>query len=318
MNINALNQNKEESLLFGNLSIKNQNGKIDKKNQTKSNTFYIGDIKGDNQSKTDQIKEKFKSQAAKIVNNQIKNELEFADGIKEIEQGIVDLENEIKNKEEENDSLRERRQNIAKEYGIESGSEEDKKIELLKKVGTEPLTEEEQTKLSEMGEITDYQQSILDIDKAIDENNASIKDMYTQTLGARQSIIDMKLEKLQSHAMEDAYKEAEELLKEGNQQVIMQVVKDAKENIEEKINEAEEAKEEKEEKAEKENSVKEKQTENAEDKKTQNQSTNQEGQNNINRAERESQQVKEKIMTMAKESGLVEEDIKGIIVNQAL
>ena len=314
MNINLNNEQMDKSVIGLNVSIKNQKNNKVGETQLKNGKIYAGNLKNNTQSKTEEIKEKFKKQAMEIVNKQKANEFKTSDNISELEEQIKALQTDIKTKQEDIESTKKRKKAVMEEYGIDPDSQEQKDLELLikSKCHKNELSQEERKQVEEMGELTPYQQEILDLEEIIETDKNSISEMEQAIGDGYSTIYGIKMEKLKSHAMVDAYKAADEILKEGNAAIIQQAINDAKEHIDEefdtddKVEDVEEAEKEKEEKEEQAAQASEKEVTNA---------VNQE---QIEKLQKEGEEVSEKLRALAKKNAIVPEDAKGILVDCAI
>lgn len=173
------------------------------------------------------------------------------------------------------DEGRAHKEALRETYAVDPDSQEQKDLELLEKRNRAmksdsqvTLTEEEQERLAEIdaGELTEYQQRALGIDKemSIYENRI---DAAKQEMSLEYSAIrEIQIERLKHHDMVDAQKEADEINAEASKEIIGMLVGEAQDHIDEKI---EEKKEEEKEKAEEKEEQEEKIEEQREEKEVQ-------------------------------------------------
>lgn len=187
----------------------------------------------------------------------------------DVDKSIDDMEEEqlVKNKElgVQADEASKEMKNIdnlkeqAKEtYGIEDDSQEQKDLELLLKQkailghkSDETLTEEEMTRLQEMGPVTEYQKEMLEYEDIQEEWGKRYEASVDAIKVINRLISATEVDRLKSSPMVSASKEAEEIMKAASKEIIGMLKDDAVKHIDEKIKEevekAEEIKEKKEE-----------------------------------------------------------------------
>lgn len=304
MNINMNNDQMLGQTLGLNISIQGQKNEVGQDTQIKGGKIYAGCLKDTVLSRTDEIKEKFKNQAREIVGKQRKNEMETANTIKTLKNAINELEQEIEAGTEDVNSMLARQEALREVYGIEPDSQEEKDLRLLEKSKDQMkiLIKEERARLKEIEDhITPYQQDMLELSEAIKTSRKVMEGMELEIETAHQIIQDIDLANIKAHTVIDAYKAAEEVLKEGNKQTIQAAVDEAKDYIDEKLEANEKVDEAEEEVVE--------DTEEAADLPKQEE---------ISELQKDAEHVKEEILALAKEAGIVQEDIAGLFVNQAL
>lgn len=165
-------------------------------------------------------------------------------------------------KKESTDALKDINQDIkaVKElYEVADDSQEQKDLELLckrqdyqMKVSYEPLTKDELERLEEIDKkpMTEYQEYALELDKRAGQHKIAIRDAEYQMESDIAGIHGINLERLKTHGMVDAQKEAEAIQAAANDEIIGMLVKEATDHIDEKLEEAEEKAEESAEKKE--------------------------------------------------------------------
>ncbi len=236
----------------------------EKERSGNKSTIYAGNL-GVREDSISIKKKQAQKQAMKVLGDVFDSE-------KKIDQSMNDMEAKVQELRDENmgyykelsqvDSMREQRM---EDYGVTPDSREQMDLELLRKErdmgkpGKDiTLTEEEWQRLSEIHEtgISDYQKDMLELDereqiylKNITKNESMIK-------GIRSSLMDTKIERLKTHPMVDAEKDAEAIMEAANKDILGDLINEGKKHIEEKMEEekkkAEERAEKKEEEEEKE------------------------------------------------------------------
>lgn len=148
------------------------------------------------------------------------------------------------------------RESLMEQYGITEDSQEQKDLELVRRVQSsddpfakDGLTEEEQKRYDEIMKrgLTEYQESSLMLDDVEKELNDLISDNKRDIAIEEDTIWNTDMARLKKHPMKDAAKNAETLLEASRKEMIYDLYNESKEHIDEKT---EEAKEEQKEKAE--------------------------------------------------------------------
>jgi hypothetical protein len=150
--------------------------------------------------------------------------------------------------------LRELRESYRDLYGVSSDSEEEKDLNILEKslYGNESLTEEEQTRLEQMGPLTEYQKSALALSGMEQLWLTKLEQAENGYFNDEKAIIGIKLERLKTHPMVDAQKEAISIIEEASRQVINMLTEEMRQEFDDKLKEMmEDAKKKREENQEK-------------------------------------------------------------------
>ena len=231
---------------------------LKKEGKNKKSTVFAGNL---NLSDTiSEKRRKAKEEAWQVVSNAWNSDTAVEDTI----QKRRDLYDEMKALEKESkDSLSE----ISKEeaalkemYGIDKDSKEQKDLELLKKkqdisngVSDTMFTPEEAERLKniDMDSLTEYQKRVLELNDraAIYKNN--LKEAEKQMKDAVSDINSIQLERLKTHPMVDAMKQADAIKAAASDEIIGEIVQDAKEETDKKLEDEEEKAKEEAEKNEK-------------------------------------------------------------------
>ncbi|MBQ2800189.1 MAG: hypothetical protein IJF03_02240 [Lachnospiraceae bacterium] len=161
-----------------------------------------------------------------------------------LKQDVLDTQKEI-------EAIKNVKDMVQEAYGVEDDSEEQKMLEeieaLREKQKTQGLTKEEQERLNNTENLTDYQKLMLEYDDALDElkKRAEQSDSMAQAHG--NAVEGMKQALLKVHPMVDASKQANEIIKEALEEEQQTLIEEMKENYDKKTEEAkkeaEEAKE---------------------------------------------------------------------------
>lgn len=212
------------------------------------------------------------------------------------------------------------------DYGVGDDSEEQKDLELRKKLydmqqhpekGID-LTDEEKERFSNLGEMTEYQNYAMDLYKQQDFWQTKIDDNQRVMKGETQALRQIKIDRLKTHAMEDAEKTKEEMLEAASKEIIGMLKEDAKEKIDEKAEEIKEEAEKKEEKKEEQ----EERIEAAQENKSQAEAVSENIRENIADMTKQAtdsdeilSDMDEEIKKLMEEEKLLMEDLKGMAVD---
>ena len=244
-------------------------GKAQKDNNR--STIFAGDLgMGMQNDIVTQRKQRAQKKALKIIgdawNSDRKTDQTIADYQDKIRQLKADLE--------ENQGIVQRgeahKEELRQLYGVAEDSQEQKDLELLEKeaaskkhyANSDPvyLTDEEQEHLAEIHEqgLTEYQERCMNIDKEQENFEEKVDKIKTQIKAYSNAITSTKQERLKSHGMVDAQKNADKVLEEASKEVIGMLWGEAKDHVDEELEEqVEEAKKKAEEEEEEEEKVEE-------------------------------------------------------------
>ena len=279
------------------------------------------------QAKLDPVaakKEEAKKKAMKIVGDAFANERKMDDELGARRERIKALQEEKGYASGEIKRIEDKRVALRDDYAIEEDSQEEKDLKLLEKevrsrfpgsgvqlskdemdaiqkIKKNGLTEYQQRSLEMLSHEAPYVDKVYEADKEIKLENQIVR--------------ETKLERLKSHTMEDAQKQAEEVLEAASEEAIGMLVDEAKEHIDE---EAEEREEKAEAEKEKQEEI-EARIDAAKEKKKENEELTEDilekvqevsiGASDVSAAQQE-------IKDMMSKMKLIEEDIKGAAVDQ--
>lgn len=233
--------------------------------------------------------------------------------------------------EEADRFLQEANQRMAQakvDYQIDPDSQEEKDLDLLKKKfdfehhrSHESLTEEEERRLEEMGELTEYQACSMDAYEQADHWKYTVLAENKKEMRAIGSVTrHVKLMRLESHAMEDAKRAKEKLMEAAAKEAVGILTGEAVDAIDEG---SEEIKEEAEAKKEQ----REEQEEQIEAAREQKEDAEAAARSKRNASERVEQALMSEISTdsmdaeiqkILEEEKLLEEELKGLRVNMGI
>lgn len=175
--------------------------------------------------------------ALKKILEVFENDLEIDQTIKNSEQHKEELAKDIKKYNEELDKIDAARKELKEEYGITDDCEEEENLNLLKKSLSDPLsiTEDEMTKLEEMGQLTDYQKAALEYDAQEEVWQQLKEDAWKEHRAESSNVQGIKLERLKSNPMTKAQEAAAAIMDAAMETIISLIYEDAKEKLEEKF-----------------------------------------------------------------------------------
>lgn len=231
------------------------------------NTIFAGNL---NLQRADLVEEK-KRQAKEKAWNVVSNAWENEKSIEDIIQKRRDLYDEMselqKQAQDSINELNKEAKDLQSQYGVADDSEEQQDLELLKKkndisngVSDSMLTDEEMERLKDidMSSLTEYQKRVLEINDRAALSKKNLREAKIKMQDAVSDITSIQLERLKTHPMVDAKKQAEAILEASGKEIISDIAGEAMEDIDEKLKEEEkkaeqeaEKKEEKEEELEK-------------------------------------------------------------------
>ena len=252
-------------------------------------------------------------------------------GDRKVDQDLEGRRERIRQLQQENGEYRRsiqdiesNREELRKNSGVAADSEEERELQLLAKdkeasfegssVRLSAEEKEEVARIKERG-LTQYQEESLAM-KEDERYFAEAIHKSEQEIQMENSVISgTKIERLKSHAMVDAQKEAEQIMQKASEEIVNLLVGEAKDHIEEELEEKKEAAKEE---AEKREELQEKVDAAKERKKEQEEFTEEileatkgqiSGASGMNEAQQE-------IKDMMNKMKLIEEDIKGAAVDK--
>lgn len=299
-----------------------QEGIPEAENQSK-NTIFAGNLN----RMIDPIAKKrqeAREKAMKIVGEAFEGERQIDDDLEARRNKIGEMHSQMSAAKDEIKQIEEKRLALRDSYGIEEGSQEEQDLKLLEKEmdANKPdsgisLSEEEKKRLTELHEqgLTEYQQRSLEMKKGESLYQKEIETAEKMIVGENAVIRQTKLERLKTHPMADANKEAEAVLAAASEEIKNMLVEEGKEHIDEKMEEEKEAAEEK---AEEEKEEEEK-LEKIEEKKKQQEEFSEKISDmttQVVEMEEVKTDVLKEVQNILDKMKLLEEDIKGAAVNK--
>ncbi len=268
-----------------------------------------------------QKRDKARAQAMKVVGDAWDADKKIDNDIRERYDRIADYKKELKEANKELRWFADEREALRESYGVEEDSREQMDLKLLEKRvdarrGQVSLTKEESKRLEEIDSagLTEYQQRSMEMYEESryydDMKIAAERGIEAES----RAIATIKLARLKSQGMIKADAQADKIMEEAGDEIIGMLMEEAKEHIDEEMEEKkeqaeklEEKKEEQEERLEKAKEKKEKQEE----------ITEQLGDVTEYMAEMENTmgEVQKEIKKITEEMKLLEEDLKGAAID---
>ena len=271
-------------------------------------------------------KEDAKKKAMKIVGDAFANECKIDDDLNARRDRIRTLQSD---KGEAKKAIREIEDNrvaLRETYGVETDSQEEKNLKLLEKeidakipgnsVSISKEEAEEIAKLKEAG-LTEYQQRSLEMKEWEIPYAVTAYDAEQEIKVENQIISSTEIERLKTHPMIDAQKQADAIMDAATEEIIGMLVDEAKEHIDE---EAEEKKEAAKEKAEEKEELEARIEKTKEERKEKEEVTEEilEGVSEVSKNSTDMEAAQQEIKNMMNKMKLIEDDIKGAAVDKSL
>lgn len=281
------------------------------------------------QGQIDAKRRNAQKQAMKIIGDAWENDQNAAKNIEDMSNLKNEKVMELNEQNKQKKGIEESKQKLQQEYGIASDSQEQKDTELLEKyqnsitgASDEHFSEEEIDRLKELQNtpLTEYQKRVLTLNARKGEMTRNAEKLQNAISGLTSSITDASIEQLKSRGMEMASDAAEEIMGAANEEIFGMLIADAKENMDEKL-------EEEKEKAEEISEKKEEQDEQIEESKENRREQEEliEGQLDMeqlkqtisaeNQTVSQTTEAQKAIQNILEENHLVSEDIKGIEID---
>lgn len=198
----------------------------DEKKQVENGSLYAGNMNLCNDS-VEEKKKAAQAQAMKLMADVFGKDQDIDKDLEERNEHIEDLRKEYSENNAVLQDIAREKENLKAEYGIE-----DENIQL----------DDEQQK--------EYQQRMAELSACEQEYQMKADDNMKDIINENYAIRDIKIERLKSHDMVDAGKQADEIMQAASKEIQGMVMQDAKDNIDEKLEETKEKAEEAEEKKE--------------------------------------------------------------------
>lgn len=227
----------------------------------KGATIFAGDLNMGQDSILAK-KQKAQREAMKMIRDVFADDMKTDAEQKAREQHIEQLKEKNEKVKSSLNDIASMRQSLMEQYEITEDSQEQKDLELVRKVNAsanpfakDELTDEEKKRYEQIMEqgLTQYQENSLMLDDVEKELNGLISDNKRDIAIEEDTIWNTDMLRLKKHPMKDAADNAAKHLEAARKEMIYDLYNESKEHIDEKVEEAkEEQKEKTEEKKEKE------------------------------------------------------------------
>lgn len=194
-------------------------------------------------------KQKAQRQAMKIISDVFQSDLKTDAQQEQRLQNIAKLKQENADSKDKLKDIESMQKDLMEEYGVTEDSQEQKDLEILRKVknskdpfAEDTLTDEEQQRYEEMKEqgMTEYQEKILAWDDEAESIKSRMSDNEKNIVKEEEAYKDTKMELLKKSPMTGAKEQAEEILEAACKEMIGDLYNEAKEHIDEKTEEVKE------------------------------------------------------------------------------
>lgn len=280
---------------------------LTKKIDMTNGVVYAGDLNLNSQT-IDDKKQQAQKQALKTIMDQFKNELKSDDNISSLEDKQTELSSDMDDAADQIKNLEQSKQDLQDSYGITDDSTEQKNLDLIDKsiFHPEEMTKEDYKQLKNIGPLTDYQKEAVKTDAMEYIWQKRVDNAANGIHSIDMTITGLKLEKLKTHPMVDAQKEASDIIESATNDIISTLIQQAKDKVDDTI----ETNKEKTEKQQEEKDKKDKEAGKAD---------------NVNHStditktamdQSDQQKLIDNIKQAADKQKMLEDDIKGIVVDE--
>lgn len=220
-------------------------------------TVFAGDMKG-GFDPISHRKEQLKKQAMKVVTDQFEKDGATDTKLREDRDRIAELKETASEANRQAQETAGRQDEITEAYGVKPDSQEARDLELIRRArramkGEEDLTPEEWEQVAGMGEPTEYQRRMLELDEVRERYQDTVDSSNEEIAQLSEGITDTKLAMVKQHGMADALKQKDGMMEAASKEVMGMLMDEAKDKFDEKWEEmVEHAKEKAEKEAEEE------------------------------------------------------------------
>lgn len=271
-------------------------------------------------------KEQAKKKAMKIVGDAFANELKMDDELTARRERIKSLQKELGDANKAISEIEADRAALRDTYGIDENSQEEQDLQLLEKgarakmPGSDVImTYDELKRIKEIKSngLTEYQERSLEMLDFETSYFTAAYEAKQEIMVENQIISATELERLKTHPMLDAQKQADMVMEEASKEIVGMLVDEAKDHIDE---EAEKEKEKAEAEKEKEEELQER-IDTARERRKENEELTEEILDGVTEASSTAMDVtkaQQEVKDMISKMKLIEEDIKGASVDRTL
>jgi hypothetical protein len=296
--------------------------------------LFVGNslLGGQNLTVSERIERKkslYRKEAGHVISTAARGEKKVDDSINRARERVQALMDDNDEANRQLNGIKNQMSEAMESYGVEADSQEQQDLELLEKAydfqkeghSLLELSDEEQERLKNMGEMTEYQKYSMELYEQADYWKDTMQKNQNKISGETAAIRDVSIKRLESHAMADAQKTKEEILAAASKEAVGMLAEDAKSQIDEKAKEVEEKAKERQEKDEEEQeriqAAKENSAE-AQETAEKTRETSREMTDIATDSSQLSKDVSGQIQKILEEEKLLEEDLKGMNVNTAI
>ena len=288
MNINIQKNNNGLSVFSNNNSFTTNNIVNQKpfgKNEN-GNSIYAGKFSLTT-DKIEQTREKARKKAMKVLTDELSNEKNIDDMVEEQKQKVAKLKEDLLGNAEMLKDVREAKERYMAEYGLD-------------KEGSKPTGEQ-------MLELIEFNKA----ESELTRNSILAKE---EAKARNMAVEDIMVERLKSHGMVDAQKEADDIMGSVSEEIIGMLTDEAKDHVDKTL---EEQKEKAEEIKEKKEEQEEKLEEKRETPQQQAVSNTTETMGELQDINQECEMLQKELQVMVNTKQILEEDLKGLVLDQA-
>lgn len=223
--------------------------------QEESKTVFAGNLYM-GQDSIQAKKQRAQKEAMKMISDAFQSDLKTDEQQKNRLNHIEELNKENAESKNQLKDIQHMQDNLMDEYGVAADSEEQKDLELIRKVknakdpfAMDKLTAEEKERYAQIQEkgLTQYQEDALALDEDVKEITSDIEKNQNTIEMEKSEYQQTKMQRLKENPMVGAKKQAEEYLEAARKEIIGDLYNEVKEHIDEKAEEAQKAQQEKQE-----------------------------------------------------------------------
>ncbi|MGB8454787.1 MAG: hypothetical protein WCD89_20965 [Anaerocolumna sp.] len=218
-----------------------QDGVENNKKDKGTDTIYGGNLKL-GQNDIFAKKEQMKKKAMKVLMDAFSGEQKIDENLDERRSNIEKLKKEADRSSGELNRISDLKQELKETCGINDDSIEQKDLELLEKkqdydngFSITPLTKEEEERVKNMGSLTEYQQAALEYHNMESTWRKRLNDTNNTITIENRNIEAIQLDRLKTHNIVDASKDSQKIMDTASKEFIGGLLEEAKDNVDDKI-----------------------------------------------------------------------------------
>ena len=312
------------TIFMGDDTLRARHGYEDGQKDSDRRTIFAGGLKKVIDP-IQQKREQAQKQAMKIIGDTWANDQKIDNDLDNRREKVREYQKEIGAANDELLEIKNNRAKLREDMGIAEDSQEEQDLKLLekeidsRKAGSDiHLTKEEQERIAQIkaNGLTEYQERSLAMKSGGALYEKEIEEASQKMQGENAAIKSTELERLKKDLMVGAQKAADEILEQASDQIVGMLMEEAKDHIDEEMEEKKEAAEKAEEKKEEEEERVEKQDE----KKEQEEQFREQIKDStelMTKSDELLEDVQKEVKKILDEMKLLEEDLKGASVDTA-